>query len=271
MNIAIIVSKKDEAGMNIRDSLLTYKFNETEETFEGNKVFSIDNIKLYTAETESIYCEDIDKEIDADLFIFATKHESASKVNSLSVHSPGNWGEAKYGGKEKQLGIAPEFHLKAALKKLEELNNRDYEVVQECTHHGPFLNKPCMFIEIGSSLEQWKDKKAADIIAKTIMETLSKEQEECKVAVGIGGLHHTPNFKRIILESDIAIGHVCPKYMLEELNKDLIKQAVEKSTKKAELAILDWKGLSQHKQKVTSLLEKLNIPYKKVNDIKQNL
>ncbi|MCP3684229.1 MAG: D-tyrosyl-tRNA(Tyr) deacylase [bacterium] len=265
MNIAIIVSKKDEAGMNIRDSLLAYDFK------EENGFHSLGNIKLYTVEKESIYCEDIDKEIDADLFIFATKHESASKVNSLSVHSPGNWGEAKYGGKEKQLCIAPEFHLKAALKKLEELNNLNYDVVQECTHHGPFLEKPCMFIEIGSSLEQWKDKKAADIIAKTIMETLTKEQEGCKVAIGIGGLHHTPNFKKIILDSDIAIGHICPKYLLEELSKELIEQAVEKSTKKAELAILDWKGLSTYKQKVTSLLEELNIPYKKVNEIKQKI
>ena len=40
--------------------------------------------------------------------------------------------------------------LKALLHYKEELN-LDYEVSYECTHHGPSLNVPAMFVELGSS------------------------------------------------------------------------------------------------------------------------
>ena len=139
MKVEIIVSKKDAAGMNIAEFLKNENLN---------------GASLHFMEEESVFCEDIDNEIDADLFIFATKHQSASGVPSLCVHTPGNWGKADYGGKDKELGIAPASYLKAAFLKLVELSKErelNYEVIQECTHHGPFISKPCMFIEIGST------------------------------------------------------------------------------------------------------------------------
>lgn len=64
------------------------------------------NAKLYLIEKESIYNENIDKEIEAEQFIFATKHQSSQGVHSLSCHSPGNWSIAEAGGENKKLCIA---------------------------------------------------------------------------------------------------------------------------------------------------------------------
>lgn len=256
MKTIIIISKKDPASMNIY-SLLK---NENLEKY---------NTKIHLVEKESIFCEKLDKQIQADLFIFATKHESESKIPSLCVHSPGNWSKAELGGQDRKLCIAPALHLRSAFLKLVELNKEyklNFDVVQECTHHGPYLEKPTMFIEIGSSLEQWKNKIAGKIIVETIFSIISTSPEKCKIAFGIGGLHTTPNFKKLLYKG-IAVGHVCPKYMLRYLDKDLILQAIKKTHPKNDLIVLDWKGLKQHKQKIVAMLNELNLDYKRIDKL----
>ena len=77
--------------------------------------------------------------------------------------------------KKKTLCNSSALLQKTAFLKLNELTkNTKYQVTLECTHHGPFLEKPCMFIEIGSSIQQWKDKNAAKIIANTIQYLLKR-------------------------------------------------------------------------------------------------
>ncbi|MBR9690787.1 hypothetical protein GOV08_03830 [Candidatus Woesearchaeota archaeon] len=244
MKFAVIVSKKDPAGMNIKKFL--------------DDVIVIDD--------ETIFAENIDKEVDADILIFATKHQAKSGVASLSVHTPGNWGEAKFGGKDGEVCVAPANLLKKAMKLLENKKLEGFEVILECTHHGPFVSKPCMFIEIGSSENEWIREDAGKVIADVIKEIISTEVKGYKSAVGIGGLHHTPNFKKIILKSDIAISHVCPKYSLKSLDVVKLRKAMERTVPKSELVIVDWKGLGEHKQKVVDILEELDVDWKKTKD-----
>jgi D-aminoacyl-tRNA deacylase len=268
VNTAIIVSEKDIAGLNIKENLLElFPFKE-QGVFETRPVYVLDNVKLYTVEQKSIYCEDIDKKIDADFFLFATKHQAKSGIPSLSVHTQGNWGKAEFGGRDRQLCIAPANYLKTALFKLHELSvYNNYEIIQECTHHGPYLEKPTMFIEIGSSEEQWKNPEQGRIIAKTIISLLTNPVEKSKVAFGIGGLHHTPNFKKVMRIHDIAFGHVCPKYNLQNLDKEMIHQAIAKTQEPLDYIILDWKGLGQEKQRILDLLKELNLEYKRTDQM----
>ncbi len=259
MDIAIVVSKKDQAGMNIKRCLLDlFPFRKTDQTFDKNEVYENGSIRLYTVEKETIFCDNVDS-IAADMVMFATKHQSASGIHSLSVHAPGNWGIAEFGGRDRQLCIAPAGYLKAAMialsKNAAELK---YEIIQECTHHGPCIKKPCFFIEIGSAVEEWTNREAGEAIARTIMQVLQSEVAVARAAVGIGGLHHTPNFKGIILTSDIAIGHVCPKYNLENLNREMLLQAIEKTQEKVELIIVDWKGLGAEKERVAELVKEIS-------------
>jgi len=248
MKIAIIISKQDKAGMNIASCLDEKR------------------IKYYLREDKSIYCENIDKEIDADMFIFATKHESKAGVNSLSVHAPGNFGKAELGGKDGKLCVSPAAYLKKAMLELEKRNLNGFEVVQEVTHHGPYLEKPCMFIEIGSNEEAWLNKEAGKVIAEVIEVLLNWKKEDYLIAIGLGGLHHTPNFKRIILGTDTAIGHVCAKYNLGDLNEVMLMQMIEKNVDKVDLIILDWKGLGNEKARIKELVEKISLEVKRTKD-----
>ena len=267
---AIIASKKDAAGMNIREQLLSlFDFKETTEKFETNPVFEFKDILLYTAETESIYLENVDKKIDADLFVFATKHQSKEGVHSLSCHAPGNWNTADFGGKDRTLCVSSAVYLKNAFLKLKELAaHLDYEITLEATHHGPVVGKPCFFIEIGSNEEQWQNKEAGEIIAKTIMHALQNDSgKKYKIALGLGGLHYCPTFNKVMERTDIALGHICPKYHLEKLDKEMLQQGIEKIKEKTDFVLLDWKGMGKEKQRIIDLLNELNIPFERTDKI----
>lgn len=250
MEIVVIISKQDKAGMNIASCLDEKR------------------IEYVLRDEKSYNCENIDKEINADMFIFATKHESQAKVNSLSVHAPGNFGKAELGGRDRELCVAPAGYLKKALIELEKRKLGGFEVVQEVTHHGPYLEKPCMFIEIGSNEDAWLNKEAGKVIAEVIGVLLNWKGEEFRTAIGIGGLHHTPNFKKIILDGSIAIGHVCAKYNLKDLDEEMLKQMIERNSKKADLVILDWKGLGTEKEKIKKLVESFDLEIKRTKEIK---
>ena len=164
-------------------------------------------------------------EIQDNIFIFASKHSSAAGVPSLSVHFPGNWNTANLGGKQKTLCKAAPLEMKEAFLELHKSSPEGLQVTLEVTHHGPVCNTPCFFIEIGSSLEQWKDKALGKIIAKTLKEILNKKPKQYEIALGIGGPHYCNNFNRIELQSNIAFSHICPKHNLEFLDKEMLLQA----------------------------------------------
>jgi D-aminoacyl-tRNA deacylase len=277
MKAAIIVAEKDPAGMSIKDSLLNlFAFEELNEKLDGNPVFELEKcdkkIRLYTTEKDSVFCENIDKKIDAGLFVFATRHSAKAGLKTLCVHTPGNWSKAEYGGRDKKLCMAASSYIKECFFILNELGeDLGYEKSLEATHHGPLIEKPCFFIEIGSSEEEWGDKKAAHVVAKTIVTLLGredrKEKRECKTAIGIGGPHYAYNFNKVVLKTDICIGHICPKYALQYLDGEMIKQAIEKTHESVDFALLDWKGLGKEKQKIVGLLKKLNIEYKRTDQL----
>jgi D-aminoacyl-tRNA deacylase len=231
------------------------------------------SIQTHFVKKRCVDAEDIDKEIDADLFIFATTHSSKSGIPSLSVHPIGNFSEAEVGGKPKALVPCDAGVLRDAFLKLKELNNlEDYETILECTHHGPYLEKPSIFVEIGSNEERWEDPKAGKIIAELISHIIAKSSKKTKTisAIGFGGLHTCPEISKVLTRSAISIGHVCPKYNLEALDKEMVQQMIQQTIPTPELAILDWKGLGQYKEKILHLLKEFNLPYKKTTDYKSS-
>lgn len=270
MSIAIIVWDKDLAGMNVKNNLLKhFGFSKNKGLFDGNETYIKDGVVIYTISTSHINRDDLDKEIDADIFIFATVHRSESGKKSLSVHAPGNWGSAGYGGADYKLCVAPAKLIACLLRNLEKNKIVDYDIVQECTHHGPYMEKPCLFIEIGSNESEWKDEKAGYAVAKSIIDGLEDfKNDSSVVAFGIGGPHYCPNFKKLIIEHDYALGHVCPKYALHELDESMVLQAIKKTFPKCDRVILDWKGLGAEKERIIGILRKNNIDWKKLDEIR---
>ncbi len=306
MKFAIIITTPDFAGLNIKERLLeNYDFIELDKKFNDYNIFEYKkskDVKIYTTDKRCVYCENFDKKINSDLFmhkkakpfwhpkirdgqtshfsvecpsnfmIFPTTHRSEAGIRSLSCHTQGNWGKAELGGKDRTLGIAPAIYLKEFFKELN-IQGKDlnYDVTLETTHHGPEISKPAVFLEIGTSERQWKDKKAALAIAETIMGVITKKYNEkyYKSCILLGGGHYNQTANKLMLNTEFAVGHICPKYALEDLDEEMLKQAIEKTTPKPELVILDWKGLGQYKQKIINLLEKMDLKYERYQRLKE--
>ena len=144
--IAIIASSKDPAGINIRNNLIElFNFERLNEKFDNNDVFQYDkiqnkNIKLYLTNKDLIFSENIDKKIDADVFIFASKHRSKENTPSFAVHPIGNWDKADFGGEEKKLCFSSAILLKNLFLELNNLGkNLNFELTMEAAHRGPYL------------------------------------------------------------------------------------------------------------------------------------
>jgi len=264
MRFAILYSKKDLAGVNIAKQLKQISFTP--------------QIPIIELKKESIYSENIDKlpELkNIDFIIFATKHRSEKGQASLSVHAPGNWRQAELGGKPGKVCNTSAQVLKYLFQNLnknaQELKDK-FQITLECTHHGPYLEKPCCFIEIGSSEKQWKDKQAAQIISKTILSLQNyKPNKELIPAIAIGGPHYCPNFNKIQLNSKYAISHIIPQYNLP-LTENMLSEAEQKTTEQVKQVLIDWKGCgkSKQRQKVLNIIEKSGLNYKRTNEVEKS-
>jgi D-aminoacyl-tRNA deacylase len=247
MRFTIVASKKDLAGMNIINELR--KLNP--------------ELDIYLTDRELIYSDNLDKELKCDFIIFASKHKSIKHLKTLSIHSIGNWSKAEFGGKDNIICKSNPQILKHFFQTLEKNAKviSNYQVTMEVTHHGPFIEIPSLFIEVGSSKEEWQDIKACNIIAKTINDSINSfDYKQIKTALAIGGPHYSPNFNKIQLGEEYAIGHIIPKYALP-LKEYMVKEMISKSTEKIDYAILDWKGIGNSKERlnIVKILEKFNL------------
>ncbi len=267
----IVASKLDKAGINITTQLSQFRENPL---LSGMK--NAPNFDFYLIDTEIVDDSGInqDKINQYDFIIFASKHKSESKEKTLCVHVPGNWRTAELGGKAEKICKSSALFFKQIFEKLNEnaehYKLKDYKITIEATHHGPLIDKPCIFIEIGSTENEWVDRRAAFIIAKTISETIKdfKENPYNEVAVAIGGPHYCPNFNKIQLKSNIAISHIIPNYSFP-LTEEMIKQALEKTEEEVDFFLLDWKGLgnAEKRAEVMEILDKFYISKKRTSEV----
>ncbi len=270
--ILFIASTKDTAGMNIAKQLINhYNFEKLSETFHNNpvysKTFQNKETKLLFLNTEIVDTQFLGDLFNPQLIVFLSRHSSAKGIPTLSVHTPGNLSEAKFGGKPRTVSISPACAMKNALLEMAKLTDErglNYEVSYECTHHGPSLNLPSMFVELGSSPKQWKDTKAAEVVADAAVAAVS-ECSNYSVALGIGGPHYNKKFTKLALSAQRAFGHIIPKYALLGVDVEMIKQCVERTVETVDSAVLDWKGIKgEHKRKIVAALEELGVPSEKV-------
>ena len=263
MRFAIVYSLKDPAGINIVERIREAGF--------------LPQVPIIDLKKETIYSDNLEKHPwikNVDFVVFASKHRSEKGNPSLSLHAPGNWRGADFGGKESHAASTSAFVLKYLFQQLNKNHQvsglNGYSVTLEVTHHGPTIGKPCCFIELGSSEAQWGNKEAAKVIAKTIIDLQHYEKPNYKAAVGIGGPHYCPNFNKIQLNSEYAISHIIPEYSLP-LTDSILKEAVEKTEESVSTAILDWKGCgkSEEREKVLEVIKRAGLEIKRTNEIEK--
>jgi D-aminoacyl-tRNA deacylase len=258
--------------MNIANQLITnYGLEKQPENFQQNptytKKFHDKQTKLVFVNTEIVNTQFLGDKFNSDLFVFLSRHSSAKAIPTLSVHTPGNLSEAKFGGKPNTVSVSPALAMKSALAEMAKQvyeKQLSYDVSYECTHHGPSLNVPSMFVELGSSPEQWKDVKAAEVVADAAVAAVS-EEPSCSAVVGIGGPHYNRKFTKLALDDKKAFGHMIPKYALADVEAKTIQQCIQKTLEPVDSVVLDWKGITgAHKPKIVDALDALGVTLEKI-------
>jgi D-aminoacyl-tRNA deacylase len=245
----IFASVDDPAAKNIVERL--FELYEFDPMKNKKDVWTCEEVMLTTTAGEAVRTSSLP--IRADEVIFASRHSSESGKPTLTAHVPGEISD-------RRLAIASPPTLKSAVRGLiaarDELGLR-YEVTLEATHHGPTgLEVPVTFVEIGSSPNEWGDKVAAEAAARAIMAAATSPIKGPQ-AIGLGGPHYAPRHTQVMLETDVCIGHILPKYAT--MDEELVKLAIARTSGGAGLLALDWKGLDSsqrhHLQQIAAELK----------------
>ena len=272
--ILLAYGSRDVAGANIaRQVLRLVEFGKTAEVFQENPVYSAEvtgkRVNLVTLKDETVYAQNLlEHFVNLDLVVFLSRHSSQSGKPTLSVHTPGNFGNAELGGLPRTLSVSPAAAMRDVLKALLRFRtemNLNYEVSYECTHHGPSLNVPTMFVELGSSPRQWSDEVAAEVVARSAIEAVANfHKSESSAVIGIGGTHYNQRFTQMALDDEAVFGHMIPKYALPQVDSEMLGQCVKRTMEKVDHAVLDWKGIKgEDKPRVLNALAEIGISYVK--------
>lgn len=270
MPVLIVGSKSDPAATNIAERLVA-NFGFKYRTENGKKtVFEKGNLLLLQVDGDVLDMRNADLSYHAEAIVCISRHSSGSGRPTLTTHVPGNTGRSnRFGGFPRALAWADPQRLQSALNALLESTNqlglREYSVSLEATHHGPTeLHAPVLFVEIGSTSQQWISAKAAEAAAEAALKAAT-ERGVGKSAVGFGGGHYSPKHTATVSEGGFAIGHILPNYFFQEYDPYVVDQAFRKTLGGCDTAVIDWKGLkSQVRKKLVSTLEKMNISLVKV-------
>jgi len=254
--LAVVCSKADPASTNIKNKLLKLlDFRRLGESFQGEDVYELNGTLLVTISQETIYAEGLESFLRVGGIIFASRHAAESGIPAFLAHTPGNWtDEALYGGRPRSVCIAMPIHLAKVVRVLERAREEegfsDWRCGLEVTHHGPYLERtPAMFVELGSTYKEWRNDKAAEVVAQAIAETLNVS-EDGPVAVGFGGPHYAPQFSEVVLTEELAVSHIVPKYAFPKVSARELRLAIERSVVRPSVALIDWKSLKSHERQM---------------------
>ncbi len=254
----LVASTTNVASMTIAEALIgELGFASTGVNLLGKPVYQKGSLLLAFFDGSIVSPPDLDEFFNPQAYIFLSTHRAESGIPALTAHTTGNFsGDAEVGGNGRELGRADPALLKNYLRALAAKKGEveGYEITMEATHHGPTsLQKPVMFVELGATEKEWKDRRAAAVIGEALLKSLTEKEIWSKVALGFGGTHYPRKFTEMSVESDIAFSFVAPKHALEHVDEAMLGQMLQRTTAPVRYAVVDWKGLGQHKQRILGL------------------
>ena len=269
-------------------------------------IHEVCEVQILLIDDLHILADGIDKEhevstgVSVDEVLVLSKHASASEVPALTLHAIGVPGETPHGESARSGGIKGQAvppstrfgDMFRTMRKIaiEASLDKEYDITLEATHHGPLLDSPTLYLEIGSDEERWADSRAARVWAQTISICLGMSEDtqqrewpgDGDVMIGLGGGHYAPRHKAIISETEVWVGHILANYAIvfedqEEPSpagpwKHSVRTAVE-STRSAfpggnVFAHLDRKSFKGwQRQALSSLLSELDVPVRRGKEI----
>ena len=245
MGVLLLASKSDTASMTLFDAIMRLKgwsevFTRTYGDYyihECGSVYLllIEQIHIRADGIDSIFKKNTGFSIDDVLIL--SRHVSRSNTPAMTLHAIGIPGVLPYGeqgnsGGENGLLVPPSKYFASLFRRMnllarEKKLNLDFDLTLETTHHGPILTTPTLYIEIGSTENEWSREDVADCWAEVISDVLvmfggksTYFNPDSDVMIGFGGGHYAPRHKDVILNSDINIGHIIANYSLIFDQKD---------------------------------------------------
>lgn len=260
----IIASREDSASSSIAERLLDrVDFSQTDSKgvlIHGEFLFGF-------IEKRHLFMDNLDGQFqkfqkDVDEVIFLSRHSSAANIKSITVHPTGNFHEAVLGGVVGRLSpTAPEDMTSALMEIHDRYNGNEFSVTYEATHHGPALDIPHFYMEIGTTADQWENPEAQDLIIDGIF---APRRSFAGTFVGIGGGHYMPKITQYSLENGVAMGHMISKHSLLHADRSIIEQSVQK-TPGCRGFIVDRKGVkSETRVIVESVADSLGLELLKI-------
>ncbi|MCU0860946.1 MAG: D-aminoacyl-tRNA deacylase [Methanomassiliicoccales archaeon] len=238
----LLCSSGDVASVGIRNALLERGGWTVDGEFQGMPVYHQGEDLLATTSSVHLFADDIDLEVqaackrDIGCVVFLSRHKAASGIPTLTVHAVGNFSKATYGGRDGTLVPAMPDAMTSALRCLATTaRGLAFQVSFEVTHHGPYLSKPTMFIEIGSSEANWGNKDAAMAIAAALMEAKIVNAPK---AIGLGGGHYAPRFSEVVATKKVSFGHMIPNHFADGADDEALRNAMAMAMEKSEGARL---------------------------------
>lgn len=272
--IGLVYSVNDPAGSGVAKYIIEYYgLEKCDFGFKAIECFVHKKFYLIGFSEDVIYFDFLDKRMpsNTEYYIVLSRHSSAQRIKSYTVHHTGNFGdETPYGGRPRSLAIAnpvTTHRLLLNLSKQCEEHGRDneYEVSYEATHHGPTENnKPLTFIEIGSSIDEWRDKVNHEVLGLAIIEYIEKPYHSCKTVIGIGGGHYPRKHTRLAFEENYCYGHIMAKYALPYLDHNILFMMINRSVPQPKTIVVEKKGTRKEHRNIVeefSNQEKIYVEY----------
>jgi D-aminoacyl-tRNA deacylase len=236
MKIALISSLRDPGGTMIHNCLDDLTGSSSKSAFPLFR----HEVVLHRVEERLIYQDYLDRNMDADLIIFLSRHSSVNPVPVLTVHVTGNLSTADFGGLPGSLPPASPAWMQAVLRNLASRAPPGYRVAYEVTHHGPTeLSTPSFFVEVGSTEKEWRDTRAGYAVAGSV---LHAEPGDVIPLIGFGGIHYATRQTEIALSSRGAFGHIAHTREVLGLSGETVRRMAEQTG--AVAAYIDKKALN---------------------------
>ncbi len=260
----LVASSTDLASRTLAETIIKeHGFASTGIGLLGNPVYQMNSLLLSFFEGPIVRPPDLDSYFNPRAYVFLSRHYAESGIASLTAHTTGNFSkEARFGGIGGELGLADPGLLKDYMVALSKRKARvpSYQITLEATHHGPTsLSKPVLFVELGSSEKEWGDKKAAAVVAESLVEALSQRKIWDKVAIGFGGTHYSEKFSNAVVQGEFAVSFIAPKHSLGSVDEGMVGQMIRRTLAPVRYALLDWKGLGAHKDRVAKLVAQFGL------------
>ena len=167
--------------------------NYADECFKNELLSSASYNSVFGDENESItpkVSEYINKLLQLDDVVFLSKHSAASGIASLTVHPIGiPWSTdiVRNGGLAGRCS-PPSFRISTLYRSLLQRVNEHHmenkcQVTLEATHHGPYVNLPTCFVEIGSTENEWSREDLGEIWTDVLLDHFGLSNKETNLNI----------------------------------------------------------------------------------------